>query len=446
MKPIKQLISTAVLKEGINYIEKNPLDNLDKLLNWGEKLVTKDNHKEYANSIREILKDDDSHWNYFIKKLFTEFDPKMRKNFIINFLVNATIIGIPIEEKLSKKYGCNIPWAILMDPTGACNLSCTGCWAAEYEKNTSMDYELLDRIIREGKELGIYMYIYSGGEPLVRKKDLIRLAKKHQDCVFLAFTNATLIDEQFAQELAMVANFALAISVEGFREETDMRRGQGTYDKVMQAMDILRAYRVPFGFSTCYHSKNTEVVGSDEYVDWMIEKGCLFGWYFTYMPLGKDAQLDLLATPRQREFMYNKINELRQSKPIFVLDFWNDGEFSGGCIAGGRKYLHINSNGDVEPCAFIHYSNVNIRDTSLLDALRSPIFMQYKINQPFNNNHLRPCPLLDNPYKLREMVQVSGAKSTQPIDLEPVEILTDRCVDIANEWGEVADRIWEALH
>jgi MoaA/NifB/PqqE/SkfB family radical SAM enzyme len=133
------------------------------------------------------------------------------------------------------------------------------------------------------------MYIYSGGEPLVRKDDLIRLCERHPDCYFLSFTNATLIDEAFAKEVRRVGNLTFATSVEGFEAETDLRRGKDTYQKVIKAMDILKAEGVPFGFSTCYHRLNTDVVGSDAYVDFMVEKGCRFGWYFTYMPLGKDA-------------------------------------------------------------------------------------------------------------------------------------------------------------
>jgi MoaA/NifB/PqqE/SkfB family radical SAM enzyme len=207
-------------------------------------------------------------------------------------------------------------------------------------------------------------------------------------------------------------------------------------------MDILKKYGVGFGFSTCYHRYNTEEVGSEEYVDFMIEKGCLFGWYFTYMPLGKDADLNLLVTPEQRKYMYHQIRGLREQKPIFLMDFWNDGEYVGGCIAGGRNYLHINANGDVEPCAFIHYSNVNINDMSLLEALKSPLFMEYKKNQPFNKNHLRPCPLLDNPEKLKEMVHRSNAYSTQPIDKESVDDLTAKCENVAKEWGKTADKLW----
>lgn len=443
MKGAKQFISAAVVNQGIKYIEKDPIENFPKLINWAEKLVIQDNHKKAVQNFRRWYNDEDNNWGQLMRRVLTDIHPNVRKKFLINYIVNSGIYGLPYAAKLKEKYNCNIPWAVLMDPTAACNLKCTGCWAAEYNKGDSMSYELLDRIIKEGKELGIYMYIFSGGEPLVRKDDIIKLCEKHDDCMFLAFTNATLVDEKFSKEMTRVGNLLLAISVEGFEKENDMRRGEGTYQQVMEAMDILKKDGNGFGFSACYHSKNTDIIGSDEYVDLMVEKGCLFGWYFTYMPLGKDAALDLLVTPEQREFMYHKIRKMRKEKPIFLMDFWNDGEYVNGCIAGGRNYLHINANGDVEPCAFIHYSNVNINDVSLLDALKSPLFMQYKEHQPFNNNHLRPCPLLDNPDILKEMVLEADAESTQPEDKEDVVDLTDKCQDVAKNWAVTADKLWE---
>lgn len=442
----RQIVTRLALREGFRYIEKNPMDNLPKLINWAEKLVHWESHQKAIRIFREIARDPQNNWNQLIQRYFKELNPNVQKRFLANFIVNSGIISAPLAAKLKKKYDCNIPWAILMDPTSACNLRCTGCWAAEYDKTASLSKETLDRIIREGKKLGIYMYLYSGGEPLVRKADLIELAEKHSDCMFLSFTNATLVDEAFARDLARVGNLLLAISVEGFEAETDMRRGAGTYQRVMQAMDILKAHGVGFGFSTCYHSKNYQVVGSDKYIDWMIEKGCLFGWYFTYMPLGKDAVMDLMVTPEQREYMYHWIRKVRNTKPIFALDFWNDGEYVKGCIAGGRNYFHINANGDVEPCAFIHYSNVNIKDVSLLDALRSPLFKQYRKNQPFNENHLRPCPLLDNPEKLQAMVHASNAHSTQLLDKESVDDLTAKCELPAKRWAERAGMIWSKDH
>ncbi len=442
MKWSKRLISSFLIREGMNYIEKDPIGNLPKILNWAEKIAVKENHKSAVNTFREIINDPDNNWNMLINRALTETHSNMQKKFLINYFVNAGMAGNPIIDAMKEKHQCNIPWAILMDPTAACNLKCTGCWASEYDKASSLENETLDRIIREGKELGIYMYIFSGGEPLVRKEDILKLADKHNDCMFLSFTNGTLIDEPFAKEVQKLGNLLFAISVEGKGDTTDMRRGKGTYQKVMDAMDILKKYGVGFGFSTCYHRYNTEEVGSEEYVDFMIEKGCLFGWYFTYMPLGKDADLNLLVTPEQRKYMYHQIRGLREQKPIFLMDFWNDGEYVGGCIAGGRNYLHINANGDVEPCAFIHYSNVNINDMSLLEALKSPLFMEYKKNQPFNKNHLRPCPLLDNPEKLKEMVHRSNAYSTQPIDKESVDDLTAKCENVAKEWGKTADKLW----
>ncbi len=445
----KQILSTLVLNEIYKYVDKDPMKNLNKMINWAEKVMTKTSYASMIGMFREIAEDPNSNWYKLIERYFTELNKNTQKSFLTNFIVNAGLVGNTIIDKNKAKYDCNVPWAILMDPTTACNLKCTGCWAAEYANSISLSYEQMASVIEQGKKLGIYMYLFSGGEPLVRKKDLLRLAEENSDCMFLAFTNATLIDEEFAAEIERLANFAFAISVEGFEEETDMRRGKGTYQAVMNAMDILHRHGIIFGFSTCYHSKNTEVVGSEEWLDLMIEKGCTFGWYFTYMPIGKDAVTDLLARPEQREYMYHQLRKFRGtdphngSKPIFLLDFWNDGEFVGGCIAGGRVYLHINANGDVEPCAFIHYATANIKEQSLIEALQSPLFQEYKKGQPFNENLLRPCPLLDNPEKLRHVVNTSGAHSTQYQDNESAEEVTAKTEEISKEWKETADRLWE---
>ncbi|HPR78734.1 MAG TPA: radical SAM protein, partial [Candidatus Limiplasma sp.] len=281
-----------------------------------------------------------------------------------------------------------------------------------------------------------------GGEPLVRKKDIITLCEKHSDCAFLAFTNGTLIDEKFAAEMKRVHNFVPAISVEGFEEATDSRRGKGTYQQVVRAMDILKGKQLPFGISTCYTSQNVNEVGSDEYIDAMIERGAKFCWYFTYMPIGNGSPTELMVTDEQRAFMYHQVRRFRDEKPMFILDFWNDGEYVNGCIAGGRSYLHINANGDVEPCAFIHYANVNIKDASLLDALKCPLFAEYKKGQPFNENQLRPCPLLDNQGKLAEMVKRAGAHSTDLSSPEDIDALTAKCKNAADEWAETSGKIW----
>jgi MoaA/NifB/PqqE/SkfB family radical SAM enzyme len=427
----------------LNYISNDPMEKLPKVFELVEKLDKDNLYASKIRVVRNVLLDENGVWSGFIRDLYKDVDVKILKKFVECFIINANLDWAAKKRDMEKQYDCNIPWTILMDPTSACNLSCTGCWAAEYGDRNNLSYETLDSIIKQANELGMFFFIFSGGEPLVRRKDIIRLCEAHQDCFFFAFTNGTLVDDELCKEMQRAANFALAFSIEGDEEATDMRRGKGTYKKVIEAMKRMREHHLLFGYSTCYHRYNTESVGSDEFVDDMIARGCRFSWNFTYMPVGKAAHTDLLATPEQRAYMYKRVREIRKTKPIFAIDFWNDGQYTNGCIAGGKCYLHINAAGDVEPCAFIHYSNVNIHDVTLLDALRSPLFMAYRQNQPFNSNLLRPCPLLDNPEKLASMVKVSGAKSTDMEAPEEVDMLCAKTIPAAKAWSEVADRLWE---
>lgn len=241
-----------------------------------------------------------------------------------------------------------------------------------------------------------------------------------------------------------VKNFVPAISLEGFETSNDGRRGTGVFDKVKNAMQLLKTHKLPFGISTCYTSANWQDISSEEFFDMMIDAGALFVWFFHYMPVGNEAVPELLPTPDQREAIYNRIRGFRETKPIFSMDFQNDAEYVGGCIAGGRNYLHINAAGDVEPCVFIHYSNVNIHDTTLLEALKSPLFMAYRNGQPFNENMLRPCPMLENPEYLREMVKNTGAVSTDLQSPESVDHLCDKCVSYSCEWKKTANRLWKS--
>ena len=290
-------------------------------------------------AIREVIENKEHPYHDFVLHLFKDVDQDVLTTLVTNFFINAALIGWPIQEKLRNELGCNIPWAILLDPTSACNLHCTGCWAAEYGNRLNLTVDEIDDIIRQGKELGVYMYIYTGGEPLVRRKDLMQICEKHNDCVFLSFTNGTLIDDAFAEEMLRVRNFIPAISLEGFEEATDSRRGTGVYQKAVNAMEILHKYRLPYGISACYTSVNYDSITSEEFYDKLIEMGAYFIWYFHYMPVGNDAVPALLPTPEQRELVCRRIRYLRANKPLFAMDFQNDAEYVGGCIAGGRRYL-----------------------------------------------------------------------------------------------------------
>jgi len=442
-------IASSVKKIGFrtvyDYLDKDPDANMPKLMDWVDRFAG-DSFPAQRAAFRRAVEDPGCNWYQLLRSMWTDIDDGVRRTFFENFLLNGNLIGWNIQQKNRERYGCNIPWAILLDPTSACNLHCTGCWAAEYGNRLNLSFDEIDDIIMQGKELGVYIYIYTGGEPMVRKNDLIALCNKHTDCMFLCFTNATLIDEAFAAEMLRVKNFIPAISVEGFEEATDARRGEGTFAKVVRAMKILKENRLPFGVSCCYTSANMESISCESFVDQLVEWGAKFAWYFHYMPVGNDAAPELLPSPEQRVELCRRIREYRSTKPLFLLDFQNDGEYVGGCIAGGRRYLHINANGDVDPCVFIHYSDSNIREKSLLECLQGPMFMAYHDGQPFNENHLRPCPMLENPEKLREMVERTGAHSTDPESPESAEHLCAKCDDYAAQWQPVADELWACSH
>lgn len=439
-KSIKETMQNFAINQALNYLEGNPDENIPKLMALADKLLPEGWYGSQRDAIRTVI-DEKNNWYQLILKLY-DLDSGVRKAFFQNFIFNSALKGGATQKEVAEKEGCNVPWAILLDPTSACNLRCTGCWAAEYGHQLNLSVETIDSIIRQGKEMGTYMYIYTGGEPLVRKKDLIKICEMHPDCEFLSFTNGTLIDEEFCQEMLRVKNFVPAISLEGFEDANDSRRGQGVYQKVQNAMALLKAHKLPFGISTCYTSKNVDDVSSEKYFDLMIDSGALFVWFFHYMPVGNDAAMELLPTPEQRENMYHRIRAFRQTKAIFSMDFQNDAEYVGGCIAGGRSYLHINAKGDVEPCVFIHYSNVNIHDVTLLEALKSPLFMAYHDNQPFNENMLRPCPMLENPEYIQKMVKETGAVNTDYQSPESVEHLCEKTSIYAENWKETADKLW----
>lgn len=430
----------ASLSKAWEYLGKDPETNIPKLLDMVDRVAPEGWYESQRKAFHHAI-EEKNNWYELIMKVW-ELDEGVRNTFFKNFIVNASLVGSARQEEMAEKENCNIPWAILLDPTSACNMHCTGCWAAEYGNRLNLTFEELDSIVTQGKKLGTYMYIFTGGETLVRKKDVIALCEKHSDCEFLSFTNGTLIDEEFCREMLRVKNFVPAISLEGFEEANDGRRGNGGYQKVMHAMELLKSHKLPFGISTCYTSNNYKDISSEEFFDMIMDAGALFIWFFHYMPVGNGAAPELLPNPQQREEVYRRIREYRSQKAIFSMDFQNDAEYVGGCIAGGRRYLHINAKGDVEPCVFIHYSNANIRECTLLEDLKSPIFMAYHDGQPFNENMLRPCPMLENPEKLRDMVKRTQAASTDYESPESVDTLCDRCEPYAENWKGTADRLW----
>lgn len=436
---------SAAIDVALKDVRKNREEGIVKLVDLMEKYMSDEKMDVNYDTVRNMIRDKDCTLNQYMNRIIDEIDPHVLKTTALNLGYEAFFYGTKTIRKMREVHQCNVPWLILMDPTSACNLHCTGCWAAEYGNRLNLTFEEMDNVITQGKELGIYFYMFTGGEPLVRKADIIKLCEKHNDCAFLAYTNGTLVDEAFCEQMQKVGNLYLAISLEGFAEVNDLRRGNGVFGKVMNAMSLLKQHGLIFGTSICYTSKNIETVTSDEFVDLLVENGSRYALYFHYMPVGNEADVSLLPSVEQRKYMYTRVREIRNmkhGKGLFTMDFQNDGEFVGGCIAGGRNYFHINANGDAEPCVFIHYSNGNIHENTILEILKQPLFMAYHNNQPFNDNMLRPCPMLENPQKLRKMVEESGAKSTDLQSPESVEHLCAKCDAYAEHWAPKAEELF----
>lgn len=429
----------------LNKVNKdNREEEMVKVIDFVEKYMSGEDFVDFSYA-RKIVSDKNTALNKYLNKTLDEVDPFVAKTTILNLGFESMLYGTKTMHKMKELHKCNVPWLILMDPTSACNLHCTGCWAAEYGNKLNLSYDQLNDVVRQGKELGVHFYMFTGGEPLVRKDDLIRLCKDNRDCQFFAFTNGTLVDEALCKEMQEVGNLALAISLEGSSDVNDLRRGNGVYDKVMHAMDLLKAHGLVFGSSICYTSQNYKAVTDQEYIKLMVDKGCRYALYFHYMPVGNDASVELLPNPDQREYVKNRTRQIRNfetGEGLFTMDFQNDGEYINGCIAGGKNYFHINANGDAEPCVFIHYSDSNIKDYSILEILKRPLFMAYHDNQPFNENHLRPCPMLENPAILQRIVNDTKVKSTDLQSPESVEHLCGKCIDYAKNWQVKADEIW----
>ncbi|HED24612.1 MAG TPA: radical SAM protein, partial [Firmicutes bacterium] len=275
---------------------------------------------------------------------------------------------------------------------------------------------------------------------------LEELCRNHPDVAFMVYTNGTLIDENAAGWMRSSGNISPAISIEGWREATDDRRGKGVFDKIIRGMDNLKTAGVPFGFSVTVTRDNCEEISSDEFIDFLIAKGAFYGWSFHYIPIGRNPDFSMRITPEQRADLVYRIREIRKTKPIQVADFWNDGQLTGGCIAGGRRYFHITANGNVEPCAFVHFTVDTIYGKSLREILANPLFAAYQKRQPFSDNLLRPCPLIDVPGQLREIVAESGAQPTHPgADDILYGETASKMDEAAQDWKKEADRIWTGI-
>jgi MoaA/NifB/PqqE/SkfB family radical SAM enzyme len=402
-----------------------------------------------------------------------QISPNVLRKLLKSLLGNTALVqqdnARAARERFVEMHGAQPPSTILISPTKTCNLKCVGCYAScePGEKAPTMEWEVLDRIVTEAKELwGLRFISISGGEPFTYRsngKTLMDLMEKHNDCFFQAYTNGTLFTKRVAARLAEVGNFSANISVEGFEEKTDGRRGKGVYKRILDGMANLREAGVPFGISLTATKYNTEEILSDEFMDFFFdEQWALYGWMFQYMPIGRSYTLDLLPTPEQRAWMWKRSWEIVERKEIMLADFWNFGTVSDGCIAAAREagYMYIDWNGKVTPCVFMPYAATNIYDVykngGTLDTVYDTPFFKairgwqydyaYGKDDPMDHKSwVMPCPIRDHHAEWRKIMDEYQA---EPEDEMAAQAILDGqyfegMLVYDEELHKVMDPIWE---
>lgn len=446
---LRQKTAAYAVKEVVRLLGDEPEKHLKGLLDLAGLIAVTEDHKQVISTVRGYLdQTGEAQMPAPVRTLMRalkQMSPNCREKLLVNALVNGTLQGRVKRDAVARDQGFRPPTIMLMSPTMRCNLACSGCYASNYKKSDDLPYSVMDRVLTEGKELGIYDVILLGGEPLVRH-DVLDLIEKHDDVAFMMFTNGTLLTPAVASRLEQLGNVAVSVSIDGLAQAHDHRRGEGVFDRAVEGLRNLRAAGVPYGFSTMVTRNNAEDVIAEEFIDFLLDEGCLWGWHFLYMPVGEGADPSLMPTPEQREMLRQRgAQYIRTQKDLFVVDFWNDAPYVGGCIAGARYYFHINAKGDVEPCIFAHFATHNIKHCSLAEALDSEFFRAIKAQQPYDENLLRPCMIIDNTQVLRDVVVSCGAR---PTHAEAERLITDfgPALDAyAAAYKPIADEAWASL-
>ncbi|MCR5089517.1 MAG: radical SAM protein [Oscillospiraceae bacterium] len=316
------------------------------------------------------------------------------------------------KRKAAEEKGLHIPSFLIASITSQCNLHCAGCYsrcnhATVDEKPVQQltDEEWL-RIFSEADELGISFILLAGGEPMLRR-DIIEAAGQRQNILFPIFTNGTFIDRRYFELFDRCRNLVPIMSIEGEREATDARRGKGIYDRLIQNMDELHRRDLVFGASVTVTTQNIREVTSDEFLEKLSDRGCKAVIYVEFVPVTEEST-ELAPGDEEREYLQAELTRRREEHPEMVyVSFPGDEKSSGGCVAAGRGFFHINSHGGAEPCPFSPYSDINVRDSSLQDALNSSLFRALRENGHLLEDHVGGCVL----YEKRDLVEALLAQS-----------------------------------
>lgn len=379
------------------------------------------------------------------------------------FLAKILFPDSKVRREFVAQHKMTPPGFVTISPTAFCNLRCTGCYAGSDSSQTAaLPMSVVKRILDDKVRLwGSHFTVVSGGEPFLYKENgrtLLDLFAEHPDQYFLIYTNGTMITRDVARRLGKLGNATPAISVEGLERETDGRRGQGVFNRVLAAAENLRDAGVPFGISTTVTRANANQLLSDDFLEfWYDRQGALYQWMFQYLPIGRGYDLDLMITPQQRLDLFHRTWDLIRNRHLLIADFWNCGTAANGCIAAGGGYgggnLYVDWNGSVAICNFNPFTVHNIKDVyasggDLNTVIFSPLFKAvrkwqreyfYDQGDQSRGNLITPCPYRDHNAMMLALAKAHGARA---LDDSTTQALEDSAYRVGMaEYGEATAKL-----
>lgn len=361
-----------------------------------------------------IIKHNTNKYFYLaIRKLFfREFPPGFAQLKKAISLLRIVLKGEKQRLYYQNQQNLPIPYACILSVTWKCNLNCVGCYAQHYPTENQLKITEIENILNQSDKIGIYIFVVVGGEPLIFP-GLIELLMKYKNIMFFLFTNGTLINEQKILLLKKANNIIPIISTEGTDSFVDIRRGEGMGVKIEAVLNLFKRNKLVFGFSSMITHHNLKDVLTESWLDSLWEYGAKFGFIIDYIPFPKTLDLSLILDEDDKSFKRRKITELNEKSKVTLFNFPEDEYKRSGCKSAGNGFIHINANGNVEPCPFSHYAVDNIRDKSILEILNSEFFKKLRSTfQDMDNPH-RGCMLFYNDNIVKRIAEETKAYSTE---------------------------------
>ncbi|NDY43118.1 radical SAM protein [Dissulfurirhabdus thermomarina] len=416
-------IPAAVSNQILGMAGKLSNQNLLRIVGLLERFASIDWHHRGIAAIKRMIEEDHQGIEA-VRRIVQRANPQARSALVNAFFLGAILLGYKRRYAFWQRHQVAPPGTLMISPTVRCNLRCYGCYAAHHEPRQELTRQEVEGVVREATAAGTNFIMFMGGEPFVVPW-LLDVIAAFPKTAFLIYTNGLLIDDAKVRRLAELGNAAVAIGIDGLEAETDRRKGPGAFRGAVAVMKRLSDAGVITGFSTMVSRRNYDEIYSDAFIDTMIEHGAGFGWMAVALPQGRACEEpDLIPTPEQKAGIKARIQRLRQRKPILLVDFYNDAEITEGCGAASLT-MHVNVNGDVEPCVLMPFAVDNIREKPFTEILCSDFFKGLRRIRESHPPGEQTCMWVYCPREVRDVVHRSGARPTSRGVMEKLDELAD---------------------